>query len=424
MHAIYLGTLAAFGEDSTEEGPTKGACETPGLLRRSALAWQDGRLETALRKATEATAVDCGGSHELCQLAHFWYVALLIKIGHLDAGRRALNAIEIRRDGFESPRVAAASHIVRGRLLFAGGHVDDAIAETETGLRMAERSDLRFLRAPCYTVMALGALRRADMRVCLEYVDRLAVEAQLGFGQAAGAWVTAQAMEARSGVTSAADLVSGIVTSPFVLRQLLVSEPAAASWLVRASGKLGDPDLSKLSVEAASAASDEHPRFNVIKGAALHATGLLEGDAGKLREAADLYPDRWCGASALEDLASLLTKRHSEKEEAVGLLETALGVYNTVGARRDSSRVASKLREFGVRRGAIRTVKYAGLLPYKLTKTEFAVAELVSQGCSNGEVGRQLFISRHTVAFHLKKVFQKMNIASRVELAATWKVLQ
>jgi DNA-binding CsgD family transcriptional regulator len=69
-------------------------------------------------------------------------------------------------------------------------------------------------------------------------------------------------------------------------------------------------------------------------------------------------------------------------------------------------------------------VEREGLLPHGLTNTEFAVAELVSQGHTNNEVGRQLFISRHTVAFHLKKVYQKMSIASRVELAASWKAIQ
>ena len=53
-----------------------------------------------------------------------------------------------------------------------------------------------------------------------------------------------------------------------------------------------------------------------------------------------------------------------------------------------------------------------------------SLEELVSQGHTNNEVGRQLFISRHTVAFHLKKVYQKMSIASRVELAASWKAMQ
>ncbi|WP_433227774.1 LuxR C-terminal-related transcriptional regulator [Actinomadura formosensis] len=376
-----------------------------------------------MRNAVKATAVECQESHDLCRLAQFWYVALLVQVGELDAGWRALDAIKTRRDAPESPRVAAASHAVRGKLLFAMGGIDDAIAEIEVGLRIAERSGVRPLLAPCYTVMALGALRRADMRVCFDFVDRLAVEALLGyFGQAAGAWVTAQAVESRSGVASAADLVSGIVTSPFVLRQLLVSEPAAASWLVRISGKLDAPDLAEMSVAAAFAASDEHPRFRVIRGSALHAAGLLEGDSGRLREAADLYPDRWCRASALEDMAGLLAKRYSEKDKAIRVLESARGAYNAVGARRDASRVVSKLREFGVRRGAVRTVECADILPHGLTKTEFAVADLVSQGYSNDEVGRQLFISRHTVAFHLKKVFQKVNVASRVELAATWKV--
>lgn len=321
--------------------------------------------------------------------------------------------------------MTATSHAVRGELLFVMGSVDDGIAEINVGLRIAERCGVRSLRPTSYVVMALGALRRADMRACLHFVDKLADEALLGyFGQAAGAWVTAQAVEARSGVTSAAGLIAGIVTNPLVLRQLLVSEPAAASWLVRASSELGAHDLAKLVVTAASAAAVEHPRFSVIRGSALHAAGLLEEDTGKLYEAANLYPDRWCGASAREDMAGLLAKRRSERANTIRIFESALGAYTAVGATRDASRVVNKLREFGVRRGAIRTVEREGLLPHGLTNTEFAVAELVSQGNTNNEVGRQLFISRHTVAFHLKKVYQKMNVASRVELAATWKAMK
>jgi DNA-binding CsgD family transcriptional regulator len=82
--------------------------------------------------------------------------------------------------------------------------------------------------------------------------------------------------------------------------------------------------------------------------------------------------------------------------------------------------VVNKLRELGVRRGAIRAVAGEGALPHGLTSAEFAVADLVSRGHTNNEVGRQLFISRNTVAFHLKKVFQKMSVTSRVELAVSW----
>ncbi|WFE93427.1 LuxR C-terminal-related transcriptional regulator [Micromonospora sp. WMMD987] len=401
------------------------SCATARLFRRSALWWYGGRLDAGLHYATEAVDVECEEGHEFCRLAPYWRVALLTKSRDLDAGWRVVNALDGRREESDSPLVTATSLVIRGELLFAMGCVDDGLADVTEGLRIAEQCEARSLLPTGYVVMALAALRRADMRTCLTYVDKLTGEALLGyFGQAAGAWVTAQAAEARGGVDRASGLIAGIVTSHLVLRQLLVSEPAAASWLVRASRKLGADDLAEAAAAAASAASAAHPGFSVIRAAALHAAGLLEEDSGKLLEAANLYPDRWCGASAREDLAGLLAKRRSERSNTIRIFEAALVAYTAVGAARDASRVANKLRDFGVRRGVIRTVECAGELPHGLTNTEFAVAELVSQGHTNNEVGRQLFISRHTVAFHLKKVYQKMSLTSRVELAASWKAMQ
>ena len=404
-----------------------GSCPTADLFRRSALSWYDGRLDAGLQYAEAAVDAPCEADHEFCELAPFWHIALLIKARELEAGWRALNSVEVRRgtsDSPDSPRIAATSHVFRGELLFAVGRVDDGVAEVATGLRLAERCGARSLRPTGYVVLALGALRRADMRSCQHYVDKLTGEALLGyFGQAAGAWVTAQTAEARGGVAGAAGLVAGIVTKPVVLRQLLVSEPAAASWLVRACGKLGADDLATAAAAGAITTAAEQPRFAVLRASALHAAGLREGAVDKLAEAAGLYPDRWCRASAQEDLAGLLAKRRADRDATIRTFESALGGYTAVGATRDAARIVNKLRDFGVRRGAIRTVERDGDLPHGLTNTEFAVAELVSQGYTNNEVGRQLFISRHTVAFHLKKVYQKMSVASRVELAAGWKAL-
>ncbi|SCG46200.1 regulatory protein, luxR family [Micromonospora halophytica] len=385
------------------------------------MSWYSGRLDAGLQYATAAVGIRCKERHDFCELTPFWHVALLTKARDLEAAWRAINSLDTGSGESESRSRAATALIIRGELLFTMGRVDEGLAEVSAGLRIAECCDARSLLPTGYVVMALAALRRADMRTCLQYVDKLTGEALLGyFGQAAGAWVTAQAAEARGGVDRAAGLIAGIVTNQLVLRQLLVSGPAAASWLVRAARKLGAHDLAAATVTAASAASAEQPGFSVMRGAALHAAGLLEDDPGKLTEAANIYPDRWCGASAREDLAGLLAKRRSERKNAIRIYESALCAYTAVGAARDASRVANKLREFGVRRGVIRAAEREGELPHGLTNTEFAVAELVSQGHTNNEVGRQLFISRHTVAFHLKKVYQKMSLASRVELAASW----
>jgi DNA-binding CsgD family transcriptional regulator len=402
-----------------------GTCETAGLFRRSALSWYDGRLDAGLRYAVAAVDLRCDDDHEYCELAPYWHVALLSRARDLEAGWRALNALEPRAGAARPAQVAATAQVIRGELLLATGRVEDAMAEVKAGLRIAERCGARALLPMGYVVMVLGSLRRADMRTCLSYVDKLTAEALLGyFGQAAGAWVTAQAAEARTGVDGAADLIAGIVTNPGVLRQLLVSEPAAASWLVRAATRLGSRDLAADAASAAAVAAAENPRQTVVHAAAVHAAGLLDEDPAKLGEAAGRYTDRWCAASVREDLAGLLAKRRSERDKTIRVFESALGAYTAAGATRDASRVVNKLRDFGVRRGAIRSVECNGQPPHGLTDTEFAVADLVSQGHTNNEVGRQLFISRHTVAFHLKKVFQKMSVASRVELAATWKAIR
>jgi DNA-binding CsgD family transcriptional regulator len=51
-----------------------------------------------------------------------------------------------------------------------------------------------------------------------------------------------------------------------------------------------------------------------------------------------------------------------------------------------------------------------------LTATELAVAERVAQGLTNREAAARLYLSPHTIDFHLRQVFRKLDVRSRVEL--------
>jgi DNA-binding CsgD family transcriptional regulator len=70
----------------------------------------------------------------------------------------------------------------------------------------------------------------------------------------------------------------------------------------------------------------------------------------------------------------------------------------------------------GLRGGPFRAADRPRFGWTSLTATELSVAELVAEGLTNREAAAKLFLSPHTVGFHLRQVFRKLEISSRVEL--------
>ena len=103
-----------------------------------------------------------------------------------------------------------------------------------------------------------------------------------------------------------------------------------------------------------------------------------------------------------------IDRRAKHKAEARASLESAEALFDRLGAAVWSERTRAELERIGGRPAA----------PTELTATERRVANLVAEGRTNKEVADALFISVYTVEGNLTRIYRKLGIRSRTELAA------
>jgi DNA-binding CsgD family transcriptional regulator len=178
-----------------------------------------------------------------------------------------------------------------------------------------------------------------------------------------------------------------------------------------------DDELVTAIAATAERRSDLNPSVRSIHAAAAHVRGLVRHSAAELADAFKLFAEAGrplAQLSALDDLG-IQRLRDGSPAAAIDAFDRSLILALDVGAGWDAARARSRLRDLGVRRRIIgidtpRTGWAA------LTPAEGAVVELVTEGRTNREIAEQLFISPHTVSAHLRHVFDKMGVRSRVEL--------
>ena len=104
-------------------------------------------------------------------------------------------------------------------------------------------------------------------------------------------------------------------------------------------------------------------------------------------------------------------RRENRRLDARRQLRTAYELFTSMGTEAFADRARRELLATGetVRK---RTVETRG----ELTAQETQIARLARDGLSNPEIGTRLFISPRTVQYHLRKVFLKLGITSRIQL--------
>ena len=147
-----------------------------------------------------------------------------------------------------------------------------------------------------------------------------------------------------------------------------------------------------------------------IRGLVAAARGHLDASMRDFDEALTAHDSL---AMPLERARTLLAygtaqRRAKQKRPARQSLEEALATFNSLGAAAWINRAEAELSRIAPAAAGIGS----------LTPTEARVAELVAVGRTNREVAAGLFLSEKTVEANLSRIYAKLNVRSRTELAA------
>jgi DNA-binding NarL/FixJ family response regulator len=107
-----------------------------------------------------------------------------------------------------------------------------------------------------------------------------------------------------------------------------------------------------------------------------------------------------------------------ERQEAVAVLRRAERELDECGSLRVRDETRRELRRLGARAEThARPPSEGGSGLASLTKREFEIATLATDRKTNREIAAELFLSLKTVESHMRHIFQKLNVSSRVEVA-------
>ncbi len=356
-------------------------------------------------------------------LAAFWSVGalqLLMFSERYDEAERGLTAIIRRARERSTPSALPLPLFTRSELRRRTGRLDEAAADALECVRLSEDTRQLAGAAAARWTLARVAAVRGDAAGCRSLVEAMratipvtdVANIALYADEALGLLLLGAGRPA-----DAADHLSGVArrhaTQRLPINPLMDAfMPDLAESLIR-SGSL---DAAAEAVEELAAAA-ARTGASWPAACAARCRGLMARD--------DAFEDHF--AAALEHHARTPTpferarselclgerrRRARRVREARAPLEAALATFDAIGATAWAQWARRELRATGSRPAGSRPPITSGLTPQELQ-----VALAVGEGATNKQAAAALLISPKTVEYHLAKVYEKLGVRSRAELA-------
>lgn len=358
------------------------------LMARSNMLWRAGKLAEGL--SLGRIAVRHSENVDPVWRLHF-KLALAGKLANLrqfDAAESLISDAEAGLRGLPTPVWTAAPAAMRSRLFVQSGRIVDARREADLATAAVGRDEVPLLRPLAYSVLSAVSLYMGDLSAAIEYLKRAQsdVARRVVLDSVQYAWIEVLITIKKEGPRAAAQLLSDKYGHLPTQRSLYIEDPSAAAFLVRLARDVGDDNLERSVLETVDGLAGDNPSISVVGLTAMHANALANSAPAALALIIVQSPDPISVALATEELAKLYAKAPVEGRQ------TAL-VHPEEVAPQHAACWSS------------------------LSDMERSIAYLVSVGMTNRQIAKQVHLSAHTVNYHLRKIYKKLGINTRVELA-------
>jgi DNA-binding CsgD family transcriptional regulator len=339
-------------------------------------------------------------------------VAALLGDDQATHGRCSEAVATMRLRGMTGPLPSALAQLALVELRL--GRWSSAVAHAEEGLRLAEETGQEARAAAIRAELAWIAAVQGRAGDCRRLADEAIAFALPGR--------STMILAIASLALGLLDLAEGRPAEAFdrlvTLRTVYRSTPVlllAAGDLAEAAVRAGQPEAaSDVLTELERWARHARWPWTLLRARRCRAL-VSEGEQAERHFQAALAVD---GVGELpfelartELLYGEWLRRERRRFEARSHLRAALELFERFGAAAWAERARSELRASG------ETARKRNLSAvFHLTPQELQIARLAAQGLTNREIAAQLFLSPHTVSYHLHKVFSKLGVTSRASL--------
>lgn len=412
--------LVHWADRAIALAPTDGPIATEARAIRGLGLGASGDITAGLAAYDGLTGLRGAQAHRVI-MGRGW---LSLAAGRIDEARTGLSSSLPTDFGGGSLRISAWAHAWLARVLFLVGDWDHALDIARRGLEIVEHSGMAFF-VPLleWTISQIHAMRNDDERAVASLqrgssvsTDYLVMQLPSLIARASAAETSA---DYRGVVRTLSPLADRAPDDP-------VNEPGFWPWGdIYANALVMEGRLEEAQTFLEPQIALAQRRGDIVSLARLGLPlGRLHAAQGQIQDARRTFEDALHSIEGLPlevDRARLWfaygqsLRRAGKRRESDTALWSARQLFARLGATRYIERCDREIAAAGI--GAQR----GGQPDLELTSQESLVAGLVANGKSNREVASELYISAKTVQYHLTRIYGKLGIRSRSELAARYR---